>query len=134
VAVVVEVQVSPQGKLSIPRVDVALDCGLALHPDRVRAQMEGSMVFGTGLAATGAITARRGRVEQSNFHDYTVPRMGDAPRAIHVHLMQHPELPPGGVGEPGVPPVAPALCNAIFAATGQRVRRLPLSLHDLSWS
>ncbi|RKY20475.1 MAG: xanthine dehydrogenase family protein molybdopterin-binding subunit [Planctomycetota bacterium] len=134
VGVVVEVDVSREGRLSIPRVDVAIDCGLALDPDRVRAQMEGSMVFGTSLASSGAITAKDGRIEQSNFHDYPVARMGDAPRAIHVHLLQNKTLPPGGVGEPGVPPVAPALCNAIFAATGQRVRRLPLSLHDLSWS
>jgi isoquinoline 1-oxidoreductase beta subunit len=134
VATVVEVDVSRDGKLSIPRVDVALDCGLALHPDRVRAQMEGSMVFGTGLAMSGAITAKDGRVEQSNFHDYVIPRMGDAPREIHVHLVENQEALPGGVGEPGVPPVAPALCNALFAATGRRIRRLPLKEHDLSWS
>jgi isoquinoline 1-oxidoreductase beta subunit len=134
VATVVEVEVSRDGKLSIPRIDVALDCGLALHPDRVRAQMEGSMVFGTGLAMTGAITAKDGRVEQSNFHDYVIPRMGDAPREVHVHLVDNQEALPGGVGEPGVPPVAPALCNALFAATGRRIRRLPLKEHDLSWS
>ncbi len=131
VAMAVHVRVDDRGRIAIPRVDVGVDCGLAVHPDRVRAQMEGSAVFGTSLALTGQITASAGRIDQSNFHDYTVARMNAAPREVHVHLVENEE-PPGGVGEPGVPPFAPALCNAIFAATGQRIRSLPLSRHDLS--
>ena len=133
VATVVEVDVSKSGRVSIPRVDVAVDCGLAVNPDRVLAQFEGAAVFGASLALSGAITAKDGAVEQGNFDDYKVARMGDAPREVHVHLIQG-DAPPAGVGEPGVPPFAPALCNALFAATGRRIRRLPLSRHDLSWS
>jgi len=133
VATVVEVEVSPDGRLTIPRVDMVADCGLVVHPDRVRAQMEGSAVFGASLALSGEITAREGRIEQGNFDDYPVARMDAAPRRVEVRLLASDELP-GGAGEPGVPPVAPALCNAIYAATGRRVRRLPLARHDLSWT
>jgi len=133
VAAVVEVDVARDGTLAIPRVDVAADCGLLVAPDRVRAQMEGAVVFGTSLARTGKITVKDGRVEQGNFDDYTLERMDSAPREIHVHLVES-DAPPAGAGEPGVPPVAPALCNAVFAATGVRVRRLPVRDHDLSWS
>ena len=130
---VVEVEVTPDGRLSIPRVHVVIDAGTVVHPDRVRAQMEGAAVFGTSLALYGEITARNGAIEQSNFHDYPVARIYDSPREIHVELVQSDELP-AGVGEVGVPPFAPALGNAIFAATGKRIRELPLSRHDLSWS
>jgi isoquinoline 1-oxidoreductase beta subunit len=130
VAVVAEVAVDDAGALTIPRVDIALDCGLVVNPDRVRAQMEGCVVFGTSLALMGEITASEGRIRQSNFHDYPVARIHDAPREIHVHLLES-DAPPAGVGEPGVPPVAPALTNAIFAATGKRIRRLPIDQHDL---
>jgi isoquinoline 1-oxidoreductase beta subunit len=130
---VVEVEVSREGALSIPRVHVVIDAGTIVHPGRVRAQMEGAAVFGTSLARHGEITAKGGEIEQSNFHDYPVARMNDAPQEIHVEIVSS-EAPPAGVGEVGVPPFAPALCNAIFAATGKRVRALPLARHDLSWS
>ncbi|MHC4380393.1 MAG: xanthine dehydrogenase family protein molybdopterin-binding subunit, partial [Planctomycetota bacterium] len=130
VANVVEVEVDAAGNLTIPRVHVAVDCGLAIHPDRVHAQMEGAVVFGTSLTRFGAITGKDGRIEQSNFHDYPVARTMDAPAEIEVHIMPSEE-PPTGVGEIGVPPFAPALLNAVFAATGRRIRDLPLSGHDL---
>lgn len=130
---VVEVEVSKDGQVSLPRVGVVVDCGLVINPDRVRAQFEGSGVFGASLALMGEISAKQGRVMQSNFHDYRVCRMNEAPRDVRVQLIDS-KAPPTGAGEPGVPPFAPALTNAIFAATGKRVRNLPLSAHDLSWS
>ena len=129
---VVEVEVDRDGSLSIPRAWVVIDAGTVVLPDRVRAQMEGAAVFGASLALYGEITARDGAVEQSNFHDYRMARIYDAPREIRVEIVESSELP-AGVGEVGVPPFAPALCNAIFAATGRRVRELPLARHDLSW-
>ena len=127
VAAVVEVAVSDQGELTIPRVDIAVDCGASVNPDRVRAQMEGACVMGVGVATLGEISFKAGRVEQGNFHDYAVTRMAEAPREIRVHILPGDfDRPLGGVGEPGVPPVPPALCNAIFAATGKRIRRLPI--------
>jgi len=133
VATVVHVDVSKDGKVSIPRLDMAVDAGTVVNPDRVRAQMEGANIYAMSSARFGEITAKEGRIEQGNFDDYLVARIGDAPREIHVHLVES-TAPPGGVGEPGVPPFAPALCNAIFAATGKRVRSLPISKHDLSWT
>ena len=112
---------------------MAVDAGTVINPDRVRAQMEGANIYGMSSARFGVITARKGRIQQGNFDDYLVARIGDAPREVHVHLVES-TAPPGGVGEPGVPPFAPALCNAIFAATGKRVRSLPISKHDLSWT
>ena len=127
VAAVVEVEVSPDGQLDIPRVDVAIDCGAQVNPDRVRAQVEGSCVMGVSLARSGEISFRNGRVQQTNFHEFQVARMPEAPREIHVHSIPGAfDAPLGGVGEPAVPPIAPALCNAIFAATGKRIRRLPI--------
>jgi len=96
-----------------------------VHPDRVISQFEGAAVFGASLALMGEITAKNGRIEQSNYHNYPVARINEAPRAVHVHLIQN-DAPPAGVGEPGVPPIAPALCNAVFAATGKRIRELPI--------
>ena len=133
VANVVEVEVGPEGDIVIPRVHVVADCGLVINPDRVKAQFEGSAVFGASLALMGEITAAQGRVQQSNFHDYPVCRMHEAPARVEVDLIDTVE-PPAGAGEPGVPPFAPALTNALFAATGKRIRSLPLSKHDLSWS
>jgi isoquinoline 1-oxidoreductase subunit beta len=134
VATVVHVEVSQNGKtITIPRLDMAVDAGTVVNPDRVKAQMEGANIYGMSSARFGEITAKEGRIEQGNFDDYLVARIGDAPREIHVHLVES-TAPPGGVGEPGVPPFAPALCNAIFAATGKRVRSLPISKHDLSWT
>jgi len=132
VANVVEVEVAKDGTLRIINVDVAADCGLVINPDRVRAQFEGSAVFGASLALMGEISAKEGRVQQSNFHDYPVCRINEASWDTRVHLVDS-SAPPAGAGEPGVPPFAPALTNAIFAATGKRIRSLPLSAHDLSW-
>ena len=125
VAAVVEVAVAPDGKLAIPRVDVAVDAGFVAHPERARAQMEGAAVMGLGNALYGEISFKDGRVVQSNYADYRVMRMDSAPRRIEVHLVPSDKAP-GGIGEPGVPPIAPALANAIVAATGRRIRRLPV--------
>jgi len=127
VAAVVQVVVNEKGEIAIPRMDVALDCGPQVNPDRVRSQIEGACVMGAGNALVSEISFKAGRVEQSNFHDYQVARINVAPRDIRVHLVASDfDVPLGGVGEPGVPPIAPALCNAIFAATGKRIRRLPI--------
>ncbi len=124
VAQVVEVTVKPDGSFSVDRVVCAVDCGIAVNPDVIRAQMEGGIGFGLAAALSGAITLEDGRVEQSNFHDYTVLRIDQMP-AVEVHIVPSAEKPTG-VGEPGVPPIAPALVNALFAATGKRVRTLPV--------
>jgi len=121
---------SATGGIKIHRVTCAIDCGLAINPLGVQAQMEGAVNFGLAAAQKSAITLNRGRVEQSNFHDYEVLRMSDSPAAIDVHIVPSTE-PPGGCGDPGVPPVAAALGNAIFAATGKRIRRLPIRAADL---
>jgi isoquinoline 1-oxidoreductase beta subunit len=131
VAAVVEVEVDAKGKIVIPRVDIAADCGQVINPDRVRNQFEGASVFGASIALMGEITAAAGKIVQSNFHDYPVARINEAPRMTHVHLVPSTE-PPAGVGEPGVPPISPALCNALFAATGKRIRELPISKHKLT--
>ena len=125
VAVVVHARVSAKGEIVIPRVDIAMDCGFAVHPDRVRSQAEGAVIMGLSNAMTSELSFKNGRVVQSNYNDYKVIRMSAAPRATHVHLASSGG-PPGGVGEPGTPPVAPALTNAIFAATGKRIRSLPV--------
>ncbi len=126
VASVVEVEVDDQGVIRIPHVTTAVDAGIVVNPEMVRSQFEGAAVFGTSIARTGEITATAGAVDQSNFFDYQVARMNDAPRQVDVHIVES-TAPPAGVGEPGVPPFVPALCNAVFAATGKRVRELPLT-------
>jgi isoquinoline 1-oxidoreductase beta subunit len=123
VATIVEVSMN-NGKVTIENIHNALDCGHVLNPDRVRSQMEGAAIFSTSLAYYGEITAKEGKIEQSNFHNYQMARMHQIPE-IHTHIVNSKELP-SGVGEPGVPPFSPALCNAIFAASGKRYRRLPL--------
>ena len=130
VATVVEVEVSDDGTINIPRVDTVVDAGLVVNPEVTRAQFEGAAVFGTGVARSGEITAKNGVIEQSNFADYAVARINEAPYQTNVYLVDS-DAPPAGVGEPGVPPFIPALCNAIFAATGKRVRELPLSRTNL---
>jgi len=125
IAAVVEVKVDSQGNLTIPRVDIAVDPGQVILPDRVRSQFEGAVVFGTGLALMGEITAKDGRIQQSNYNNFPVARMNEAPLETHVHIVTA-DRPPAGVGEPGVPVMAPAICNAIFAATGKRIRELPI--------
>jgi len=135
IATVVEVAVDDKGNLSVPRVDTAIDCGFAANPERIRSQIEGAAVFGLSLARYGEITFKNGKVEQSNFNDYQMVRIGESPAITNTHIVPAGiEVPSSGVGEPGVPPFAPALCNAIFAATGKRVRSLPLSKQDLKWS
>jgi isoquinoline 1-oxidoreductase beta subunit len=127
IATVVHVVVSDKGQISIPRVDTAIDCGYCVHPERVRSQMEGSAVMGLTLAKYGEITVRNGAVQQANFNDYPLVRINESPTEVRVHIVPHGiEVPPSGVGEPGVPPFTPALCNAIFAATGKRIRQLPI--------
>ncbi|HTS35137.1 MAG TPA: molybdopterin cofactor-binding domain-containing protein [Candidatus Solibacter sp.] len=126
VATVVEVEVDGQGTVRIPKVATAVDAGIVANPDMVKSQFEGAAVFGTSIARSGEITATKGVIDQSNFNDYAVARMNDAPVQVDVHIVES-TAPPAGVGEPGVPPVVPALCNAIYAATGKRVRELPLS-------
>lgn len=126
-ATVVEVAVDAKGQVRVVAVDMAMDCGPQINPERIRAQMEGGAIMGLGLAMVSEISFEKGRVKQSNFHDYEVLRHNASPRVIRTHLVNDDHaLPPGGVGEPPVPPVAPALCNAIFAATGKRVRSLPV--------
>jgi isoquinoline 1-oxidoreductase beta subunit len=125
-ASVVQVHVDDAGKVHIDRVDQALDAGTVVNPEMVRNQFEGAATMGTSIAFYGEITATNGAVDQSNFDDYQMARMNNAPRETHVHIVEN-DAPPGGIGEPGLPAVAPALCNAIFAATGKRVRELPLN-------
>jgi isoquinoline 1-oxidoreductase subunit beta len=126
VATVVEVEVDSRGQVHILGVWTAVDAGTVVSPDNVRNQFEGAAVFGTSLALFGEITATNGAIDQSNFNNYQIARMNRAPRKVEVHVVES-EAPPAGVGEPGVPPFAPALYNAVFAATGKRVRELPLS-------
>jgi isoquinoline 1-oxidoreductase subunit beta len=126
VATVVEVEIDSKGQVHIPGVWTALDAGTVVSPDNIRNQLEGAAVFGTSLALFGEITATNGVIDQSNFHNYQITRMNRAPRHVDVHIVKS-EAPPAGVGEPGLPPFAPALYNAVFAATGKRVRELPLS-------
>ena len=125
VAVVASVVKKPDGALAVDEAWIVADAGLVVNPDRVRAQLEGAFVFGMSLALHGAITIKSGAVEQRGFRDYPITRIGEVPRAIHVELLAS-DRPPGGVGEPGVPPVAPAIMNAIFSLTAKRVRELPL--------
>ena len=125
VAQVAEVELR-KGAIHVRGVVVAIDCGYAVNPDGVRAQMESGVVFGLSAALFGAITVRAGKVEQSNFHNYPVLRAQDAP-SIEVHIVAS-HGPMGGVGEPGTPPIAPAVANAVFALSGKRLRELPLKL------
>ena len=129
VAQVAEVSVKPSGEVRVHRVVCAIDCGRFVNPDIVEAQMESGIVFGLTAALHGAITFMDGRVEQSNFHDYPLLRMKEMPK-VEVYIMPSKENPQG-VGEPGVPPIAPAVANAIFAATGKRIRSLPIRAEDL---
>lgn len=124
VAVVVHVEVGNDGQVMIHRIDMAADPGLVVNPDRVRAQMEGAAIMAISNALYSNITAKNGQIEQGNFDDYQVARTDITPDT-RVYLVDS-DAPPAGVGEPGVPPTAPAICNAIFAATGKRIRALPI--------
>ncbi|MGA2003502.1 MAG: molybdopterin cofactor-binding domain-containing protein [Terriglobales bacterium] len=126
VATVVEVEVDGKGQVHIPNVWTAVDAGTVVSPDNIRNQFEGAAVFGTSRALFGEITATNGAIVQSNFHDFQLARINRAPRHVDVQIVKS-DAPPAGVGEPGVPPFTPALCNAVFAAAGKRVRELPLS-------
>lgn len=123
-AQVVEASVDKDGSVSPTRVVCVVDCGLMVNPDTVRAQMESGIIFGLSGALFGEITLKEGRVEQTNFGDYRVLRMNESPR-IEVHLIKSPEAP-GGIGEPGTSCIMPALTNAVYAATGKRIRKLPI--------
>lgn len=131
VATVVEVEVSDQGEVRIPRVDTALDAGLVVNPEATRAQFEGAAVFGASVVRSGEITATNGAINQSNFQDYPVARINDAPSQTNVYIVES-DARPAGVGEPGVPPFIAAFCNAVHAATGKRIRNLPITNYGLS--
>lgn len=128
VAMVAEVSIA-KNNLKVHKVTVAVDCGQVVNPDTIKAQMEGCVVFGLTAALYGEISFENGRVKQRNFHDYKMVRMNEMP-VVEVHIMDSKEKM-GGVGEPGVPPVAPAVMNALFTLTGKRVRTLPLQPDDL---
>ena len=128
VAQIAEISLSPEGAAKVEKVTCAVDCGIAVNPDQIRAQMEGGAVY----AMTGMydqITLDKGRVQQSNFHDYPLLRIAEAP-VVETHIVDSGEAP-GGLGEPGVPPVVPAICNAVFVLTGKRIRTLPVRPEDL---
>ena len=121
---VAEVEVSKEGEVKVRRVVCAVDCGQIVNPDTIVAQIEGGIIFGLSAALWGEITLKGGRVEQHNFNDYRVLRINETPM-IEVHLVKNAEAP-GGIGEPGTIGIAPAVANAIFAATGKRIRKLPI--------
>jgi isoquinoline 1-oxidoreductase beta subunit len=127
IATIVEVAVDDKGKLTVPRVDTAIDCGTFVNPERIQSQIEGAAIMGLSLAKYGELSFKDGRAVQGNFDDFPLVRIDEAPLVTNVYIMPAgPDVPPSGVGEPGVPPFAPALCNAIFAATGKRIRSLPI--------
>jgi isoquinoline 1-oxidoreductase beta subunit len=132
VAQVAEVSVNPSGQVHVHKVVCAIDCGRIVNPDIIKAQMESGIVFGLSAVLHGEITFKNGRVDQSNFHDYPLLRINEMP-LVEVHIVPSEEKS-GGVGEPGVPPIAAAVCNAIFAATGKRIRRLPIRIEELKKS
>jgi isoquinoline 1-oxidoreductase beta subunit len=127
VATVVEVAVDKDGSITVPRVDTAIDCGFHVNPERIASQCEGAAVMGLTLAKYGNITFKDGRVQQGNFDDYQMVRITESPKVTNTYIVPHPyAVHASGVGEPPLPPFAPALCNAIFAATGKRIRNLPI--------
>jgi isoquinoline 1-oxidoreductase beta subunit len=127
IATIVEVSVGSKGELGVERVDTAIDCGTFVNPERIQSQIEGAAIMGLSLAKHGEITFKNGKVEQGNFDDFPVVRIDEAPLITNVYIMSADSgEPPSGAGEPGVPPFAPALVNAIFAATGKRIRSLPI--------
>jgi isoquinoline 1-oxidoreductase beta subunit len=127
VASVVEVAVDEKGNVTVPRVDTAIDAGFIVNPERVRSQVEGAAVMALTIAKHTQVTFKDGRVQQNNYHDYPVLRIGQGAMDVRTHIVANSiSVPSSGVGEPGVPPFAPAFMNAIFAATGKRIRNLPL--------
>jgi isoquinoline 1-oxidoreductase beta subunit len=129
---VAEVEVDKDGAVRVRRVVCAVDCGTAVNPDAIQAQVQSAVMFGVTAALYGAVTLKDGRVEQSNFHDYKILRMNEAP-AVEVHIVRSTE-PPGGMGEAGTSCVVPAVVNAVFAATGKRLRKLPIDSSALKQS
>ena len=127
VAQVADVTVNSDNTFTVDRVVIAIDCGIAVNPDVIRAQMEGGMGFGLSAALVSAITLEDGQVQQSNFHDYEVLRIKQMPKQVYVHIVKSDE-PPTGVGEPATPVIAPAVANALFNATGKRFYQLPIKL------
>jgi CO/xanthine dehydrogenase Mo-binding subunit len=123
-AQVAEVSVAKDGKVKVHRVVAAIDSGWVVNPEMLKYQIEGAIFYGLSAALYGEITIRNGRVEQSNFNDYKIVRMDEMPK-VEAHILEG-QGEQGGGGEPGVPPIAPAVCNAIFAATGKRIRKLPI--------
>jgi len=130
IASIVEISISKEGKLRVHKVHSVIDCGTAVNTDSIKSQMEGSAIFGMSLALYGKITAKNGAIEQSGYHDYQMTRIHHSPEEIHVEIIKSNDKPTG-VGEPGVPPIAPAIINAIFNATGKRYYSLPLMDHGL---
>jgi isoquinoline 1-oxidoreductase subunit beta len=130
-AQVAEVEVSKNGAVRVRRVVCAVDCGTVVNPDTVEAQIQGAIIFGITAALYGEITLKDGRVQQTNFDTYQMLRMNEAP-AIEVHIARNSE-PPGGMGEPGTSAIVPAVTNAIFAATGKRLRVLPIDTNLLKF-
>jgi isoquinoline 1-oxidoreductase beta subunit len=128
-AAVAEVSVK-DGQVRVHRIVYAVDCGRPVNPNGIAAQVEGAAVYGLSAVMKDAITIDRGRVQQSNFNDYQMPRINETPK-IEVHIVASKEEPTG-IGEPGLPVIAPAVCNAVFAATGKRLRRLPIRPEDLA--
>jgi isoquinoline 1-oxidoreductase beta subunit len=127
IATIVEASVDEKGKLTVHQVDTAIDCGTFVNPERIQSQIEGAAIMGLSLAKHGEITFKDGRVQQSNFDGFRVIRIDEAPLVTNVHIVPAAaDTPPSGAGEPGLPPFAPALINAIFAATGKRIRSLPI--------
>ena len=126
VAQVAEVSITEEIEIKVERVVCAIDCGVAINPDIIKAQMEGGVAFGLGPALMSAITFKQGKVVQNNFDGYEVLTIGRMPK-VEIHIVPSVE-PPTGVGEPGVPPIAPAVANALSAITGQRFHQLPLKL------
>jgi isoquinoline 1-oxidoreductase beta subunit len=129
VAHVVEVSVDDNGNVRVHRVVCAVDCGAVVNPDNIAAQMEGGIVFGLTATLKAGVTIKDGRVQQSNFHDYPLLQMSEMP-IVEVHIIES-DNPPSGIGEMGVPPIAPAVANAVYAATGKRVRHIPIRSEDL---
>jgi isoquinoline 1-oxidoreductase beta subunit len=130
VAYVAEVSVSDDGKVFVKRMVCAVDCGKVVNPDNVAAQMQSGIAFGLTASLKARTTFKDGRVQENNFHDYPLLRLDEMPK-VEVHLVESDQLPTG-IGEMGVPPVAPAVANAVYAATGKRVRHIPIRPADLT--
>ena len=130
IAYVVDVAVGADGQVKVERVVAAVDCGLVVNPIGVEQQIEGGIIWGISSALGGEITFKNGAAEQSTYADFAVARMKDSPQ-IEVHIVPSERPTPSGMGEPPVPPIVPAIVNAVFAATGKRIRRLPIRPQDL---